>query len=275
MFKNNNCSHAFCRACLSQHIEAKLQENIAVIKCPEVQCKAVLEPEICRDIVPIGVFEKWQSALCESMVLDAKKFYCPFEDCSMLLLDDAEEKVAQAECPSCRRMFCAQCKVVWHAGLSCQEFQSLDPNEKGEDDLILMELAKQNKWMRCPSCKFFVEKSEGCWHITCRTMRSRQKWSSSTSTLRSVEIMPVTVADVLGTFEWMFKGGDMMKAALETRLCQVTLRSVYPDGMSSEILREWPNGVQAQAIIGMLRERARAGNWGIRACWQELGRTRC
>ncbi|KAJ0980993.1 hypothetical protein J5N97_009248 [Dioscorea zingiberensis] len=109
MFENNNCPHVFCRACLSQHIETKLQENIAVIKCPEVQCKAVLEPEICRDIIPIGVFEKWESALCESMVLDAKKFYCPFKDCSVLLVDDAEEKVVQAECPSCRRMFCAQC----------------------------------------------------------------------------------------------------------------------------------------------------------------------
>ncbi|KAH7680007.1 E3 ubiquitin-protein ligase RNF144 protein [Dioscorea alata] len=184
MFQNNNCAHVFCRACLSQHIAAKLQENITVIKCPEVHCKGVLEPEICQDIVPKDVFERWETALCESMDIGACKFYCPFSDCSAMMLDDADEMVVQAECPVCRRLFCAQCKVAWHAGISCQKFQSLDVNERGKDDLILLELAKRNRWMRCPKCNFFVEKVEGCLHITCRCKfqfcyRCGQKWSSS------------------------------------------------------------------------------------------------
>lgn len=168
MFQNSNCAHVFCRACLSQHIAAKLQENITVIKCPEVHCKGVLEPEICQDIVPKDVFERWESVLCESMAIGACKFYCPFSDCSAMMLDDADEMVVQAECPVCRRLFCAQCKVAWHAGISCQKFQSLDANERGKDDLILLELARRNRWMRCPKCNFFVEKIEGCLHITCR-----------------------------------------------------------------------------------------------------------
>ncbi|KAM0949237.1 putative transcription factor C2H2 family [Dioscorea sansibarensis] len=184
MLQNNNCAHVFCRACLSQHIAAKLQENITVIKCPEVHCKGVLEPEICQDIVPKDVFERWGSVLCESMAIGACKFYCPFTDCSAMMLDDVDEMVVQAECPVCRRMFCAQCKVAWHAGQSCQEFQSLDVNERGKDDLIFLELARRNRWMRCPKCNFFVEKVEGCLHVTCRCefqfcYRCGRNWSSS------------------------------------------------------------------------------------------------
>ncbi|KAM2993604.1 hypothetical protein FF2_045682 [Malus domestica] len=33
---------------------------------------------------------------------------------------------------------------------------------------MVLELAKKNKWRRCPTCKFIVEKNEGCLHITCR-----------------------------------------------------------------------------------------------------------
>lgn len=33
---------------------------------------------------------------------------------------------------------------------------------------MLMNLAKSKKWMRCPKCKFYVERSEGCLFMRCR-----------------------------------------------------------------------------------------------------------
>jgi len=48
---------------------------------------------------------------------------CPFNDCSVSLLNDRFETVIRTECPVCHRLFCAQCKVPWHARLTCQQFQ--------------------------------------------------------------------------------------------------------------------------------------------------------
>lgn len=48
---------------------------------------------------------------------------CPFNDCSILMSFGGLEIVTKAECPSCRRLLCAQCKVPWHEGLICQQFQ--------------------------------------------------------------------------------------------------------------------------------------------------------
>ena len=48
---------------------------------------------------------------------------CPFNDCSVPLLKNRFEIVIRTECPVCHRLFCAQCNVPWHSGLTCQQFQ--------------------------------------------------------------------------------------------------------------------------------------------------------
>ncbi|KAK7294520.1 hypothetical protein RJT34_17409 [Clitoria ternatea] len=168
MFSNQKCSHSFCDYCIERYVAAKIQENISLVKCPEPKCKGVLEPQCCQSIIPKDVFDRWENALCENLVLAAQKFYCPFKDCSALLVSDAEEVVTVSECPHCNRLFCAQCKVSWHAGIDCREFQSLKEGDRAREDILVMELAKNQKWKRCPKCKFYVEKIAGCPRISCR-----------------------------------------------------------------------------------------------------------
>ncbi|KAL6144403.1 hypothetical protein ACLB2K_055096 [Fragaria x ananassa] len=168
MFTNNSCNHSFCTDCIGRYVATKIQENISMVKCPDVKCKEVLEPQSCRSFIPQQVFERWESALCESLFLASDRFYCPFKDCSMMLVDDGGEVVTVSECPNCHRLFCAQCRVVWHAGIDCSEFQQLSKDERGREDIMVMELAHQKQWRRCPRCMFYVEKTAGCSHITCR-----------------------------------------------------------------------------------------------------------
>ncbi|KAL5728494.1 RBR-type E3 ubiquitin transferase [Ranunculus cassubicifolius] len=168
MFNKNKCGHLFCLDCVSKHIGVKIQQNPKFITCPDVDCNLVFEPEDCRFLIPDNVFDRWMDALCESFILGSQKFYCPYKDCSAMLVDDGNVLVMESECPHCRRLFCAQCKVSWHSDISCEDFQKLNEHERGRDDRMVMELAKQKKWGRCPSCKFYVEKKDGCQHITCR-----------------------------------------------------------------------------------------------------------
>ncbi|KAL4336789.1 hypothetical protein S83_037896 [Arachis hypogaea] len=115
-------------------------------------------------IIPKEVFERWENALCENLVLaTSKKFYCSFKDCStMLVNDDGNEVVTCSECPNCHRLFCAQGKVAWHGGMECGEFMGLNENEREKEDLMVMNLAKANKrWRRCSKCRIYVEKKSG------------------------------------------------------------------------------------------------------------------
>ncbi|XP_027337346.1 probable E3 ubiquitin-protein ligase RNF217 [Abrus precatorius] len=168
MFRNQNCSHSFCDDCIVRYVAAKIQENISMVKCPDTKCKGVLEPQCCRSIIPKDVFDRWENALCENLVLASQKFYCPFKNCSAMLVCDAEEVITTSECPHCNRLFCAQCKVAWHAGMDCERYRRLKEGDRVTEEQMIMELAKNKSWRRCSKCKFYVEKVDGCSHISCR-----------------------------------------------------------------------------------------------------------
>ncbi|KAG8373875.1 hypothetical protein BUALT_Bualt11G0070800 [Buddleja alternifolia] len=171
MFRILGCNHIYCSDCMSKYVASKIQENITIINCPVSGCKGFLEPQHCRSILPKQVFDRWGDALCEAVILASEKFYCPFKDCSAMLIDEqsgGNEVMMESVCPECNRLFCVQCKVPWHSGISCVEFQKLKKDERSHEDILLMNLAKSKNWIRCPKCKFYVEKSQGCLFMRCR-----------------------------------------------------------------------------------------------------------
>ena len=88
-----------------------------------------------------------------------------------MLVNDGEELVTVSECPICHRLFCAQCNVSWHEGTECGEFKRLAKRDgttsSEKEEKMVMELAKNKEWRRCPGCNIYVEKTEGCLHISC------------------------------------------------------------------------------------------------------------
>ena len=69
----------------------------------------------------------------EASIPPSQKVYCPFGNCSALLLKDivpddvvcSSEAVAvvnkESDCSQRRGLFCVQCGVPWHASLDCSE----------------------------------------------------------------------------------------------------------------------------------------------------------
>ncbi|KAL6197840.1 hypothetical protein ACLB2K_027633 [Fragaria x ananassa] len=89
------------------------------------------------------------------MIIGSHKFYCPFKDCSAMLLDDGAEEVRESECPNCKRLFCAQCK-------------RRSKNVPGKEDIMMEKLAFKKHWRKCPWCGIYVERTGGCTSIRCR-----------------------------------------------------------------------------------------------------------
>lgn len=166
-FNIKGCSHFYCQQCIVNYVSSKLQDNVTSIMCPEPGCCGVLDPEYCHPILPNDIYDRWGKALCENVITGSESstnyFYCPFADCSALLIRDDE--INMSECPHCKRVVCAECRVPWHIEFNCDEFQML--RDKGEDEMVRA-LAKKNKWRRCKKCKYYVEKEEGCMYIKCR-----------------------------------------------------------------------------------------------------------
>ncbi|CAB4288072.1 unnamed protein product [Prunus armeniaca] len=132
-------------------------------------CKGMLDPEHCRPILPNQIFDRWGSALCEAVVMGSKTdkyLYCPFKDCSALLVyeNGTKRALCAAVCPHCKRELCPSCKVPWHTEFDCAQFQKLSDGD------MVKELARKLKWPRCPSCKYYIQKSSGCNRMKCRSV---------------------------------------------------------------------------------------------------------
>lgn len=173
MFEGSLCLHRFCEACMTRYIHSMLEQRRHQIYCPHDSCGEALTLDECRYFLPAEIFEQWSAVMVEAEIPEALKVYCPFPDCSGLLVKEnvgalEVEDVEMAECPFCNRLFCARCKVPWHANLQCSEFQSLPSTDKTEADFLLLKLAEDRKWRRCGKCQSMVELTYGCNHITCR-----------------------------------------------------------------------------------------------------------
>jgi len=70
-------------------------------------------------------------------------------------------------CPKCTKRYCLKCKVEFHKGSTCKEYQQWCV-ENGQADVLFKEFISGTKCKQCPGCKKWVEKNEGCDHITCR-----------------------------------------------------------------------------------------------------------
>lgn len=169
MFTNPSCNHPFCTKCISKYVKLLRKEKVLKLNCPDPECSLELKPEQFQSILPTQVIEEWESAIYESSISLRQKIYCPYKNCSVMMVNDGEEVVTSCECPSCHRLFCAQCKVPWHADMSCRRFQK---SKKGQDEKQLdekfSELAKREKWQKCPKCYMHVQRKGGCEHISCR-----------------------------------------------------------------------------------------------------------
>ncbi|VFQ82916.1 unnamed protein product [Cuscuta campestris] len=123
-FKYSECNHIFCVPCMTKYAATQMHQNILKIICPNPNCSSELKPIHFQTSLPLEVIDRWETVRCESLIAESQKTYCPFKDCSVLLVDDGGEVVTSAECPSCHRLFCAQCRVPWHGMMTCQEYQN-------------------------------------------------------------------------------------------------------------------------------------------------------
>ncbi|RHN67555.1 putative transcription factor C2H2 family [Medicago truncatula] len=170
MFSTGLCNHPFCTKCISKYVKIQIKEKVVKIKCPDPECSVELKPEHLQCILPKKIIADWESANCEASIALKEKFYCPYKNCSLLLVnEEAGRAITSCECPYCHRLFCAQCKVPWHGNMNCQEFQKSEIGQGlKQSDRKFLELAKREKWKRCPKCSMHVQRTTGCEHMRCR-----------------------------------------------------------------------------------------------------------
>jgi len=159
------CPHVYHEDCIKEYIKMKIDEKGFPITCPAPDCKSEVTLADA-EILGQEYVDKFISFSLKSYIekhVDEVSC-CPTPDCPFAFL--AEEGQNEFKCPACNKHYCLNCRVEWHKGMTCKEYEIT--HKRDENDEKFEKLMKGKKYKQCPKCKFWVSKSEGCDAMTCR-----------------------------------------------------------------------------------------------------------
>ena len=120
-----------------------------------------IEKKLINDIPLIKKYKILKKR--KQIIYDPNYQICPYPDCESYSKKGNNKYVS---CINNGHKFCLKCLKNWHGNEPCQ----IDHNESFEK----WKNANEVKW--CPKCKYFVEKNEGCNHITCSYCNYQWCW---------------------------------------------------------------------------------------------------
>ena len=183
------CRHTFCKACVSGYFESQLGEGAATsLFCPEPSCRTAATPPEVRQLLPPGLYERYERQLLQASLDEMKDVvWCPRCQYPALLQEGDNGRLAL--CGECGFSFCTECRKGWHGLAPCANLAQRwrDADEEGREALRkkygdkVMEEVQSSEWMSentkpCPRCSTAVEKNGGCNHITCKSCSFEWCW---------------------------------------------------------------------------------------------------
>ena len=161
------CKHYFCADCWSEYLKEKINNaNVYKISCMEHKCGYVLEEKFIKSIIGSdnALLDKYNKFLSRKKLMDSNKKikFCPMPDCDGY----AEKKKSKYVKCNFGHEFCFECLQKPHGKKKCAKVI-----DEGFEEWKSHTLVK-----RCPYCKFWTEKNEGCNHMTCSQCNFQWCW---------------------------------------------------------------------------------------------------
>jgi len=177
-FTNLTCSHQFCTDCLLNYFKAKILTNQSDLICPNDACKKEINFYFLKASLPPELFEKYETLLLTQSIYknrnqnNEKAINCPECQTTFFIWSGA----IYFTCSFCKKVFCSHedCLGLWekHKDRTCQEYRNLK-KDKGEEEF--QKMIREKKWASCPKCASIIEKTKGCNHIKCESLKCQKK----------------------------------------------------------------------------------------------------
>lgn len=203
-----DCDHRFCKECLVKLAETNIDELKCTEKdliCPE--CRKPISNIILEFILKKEKFAKYEDFVLhhiQSKIIgnDEVALKCPNGNCVNFFVIEKNSDITHHVCELCKLDFCVNgCKEA-HRKKTCKQYleylaelrrqeeerrlaeiQRIAEEEKRQEELIKFNewkemndkadqqfnlLVAKEKLRACPNCNVWVQKTQGCNHITCK-----------------------------------------------------------------------------------------------------------
>jgi len=162
------CGHKFCFSCWETYIKVKLEDLITCIssKCPQEGCNIVVPETAFYKFLETDAdcrFE-YQKALLKNFTdYNSDLRWCPKAGCGICVLFPGHPmKEIQCECGF---VLCFKCGGEGHRPCECKMVEAWIRKNNSESENVKWLMANTKQ---CPECHKYIEKNQGCNHMTCR-----------------------------------------------------------------------------------------------------------
>ena len=165
---NLGCGHEFCSDCFKEHLKEKLNDQLTLLgsKCPMKFCNFQVPSEIFKKLFKndkdeLNIYKKCLIRNFTESNADIK--LCPNPKCDKIIKLPGHG-MFDIKC-SCGTSFCFKCLKDSHRPSDCFMLEIWEKKTKND--------AENVKWLmvntkQCPNCHKYIEKNQGCNHMTCR-----------------------------------------------------------------------------------------------------------
>ncbi|KAK6525468.1 hypothetical protein TWF694_005603 [Orbilia ellipsospora] len=165
------CNHkesSCCTDCLGSMIDSAVRNAMwGDLKCPELSCSALLDTAAVKKYSSEEAYIKWEKfQLNKALEGDEEFRWCPGQNftCGHGQLHPERDSQPRIICSECDTHHCYSCRVEWHRGQTCAEYQAGLAISQSEAFIL-----KTTK--RCPArgCGVPIEKREACLEVSHRS----------------------------------------------------------------------------------------------------------
>lgn len=169
-----SCGHQYCKECFTAYIDNAIsQRNLRNIRCPHYNC---YDRELSAHELEAFISKEQHAKINDIQTQDwlskqSNIKHCPTPDCKHAFINESGCQ-SNKECPGCHIVYCTQCMSKHPDYLSCDAAR--DQLTSAEDKANHQWKAQHSK--QCPECHTFIEKNNGCDHMTCSKCRYEFCW---------------------------------------------------------------------------------------------------
>ena len=162
------CGHEFCTYCYKEYLKEKMNDQLTLLAstCPMKNCNYQVPSEIFKNLFKddkneLNIYKKCLIRNFTESNADVK--LCPNPKCDKIIKLPGHG-MFDIKC-ECGTSFCFKCLKDSHRPCDCYMLEVWEKKTKND--------AENVKWLlvntkQCPNCKKYIEKNQGCNHMTCR-----------------------------------------------------------------------------------------------------------
>lgn len=183
---NLQCQHQFCKECMIEYLKEEIRNSrVTEIRCPSKNCQEKFTEIEIKGLVDDEFFYKYKKFLQRAKIKDDNTLtVCPITDCEGYAKKDApevahevvlevrndlqKENLVPKKRLTCSNghNFCSECNQAWHGQTDCGMDKEIKEFATFSGHIV----------KKCPQCKVWTEKNEGCNHMTCKMCQYNWCW---------------------------------------------------------------------------------------------------